>query len=157
MKATLFTIALLIALSSINAQMAVRRPTHHSSGGHHVKIRVHVHANKAAAKTKAAPKAPTAVKQLEHRFNVGMAKGQKIPAKIQVAMKKLHAKVQDTKVGDIGMYHYLLVYVTATKHGHKVHHAVVKPTKNPKMHGKIRVKLHKNKLIGKNSANKTRV
>merc|ERR1719399_627089 len=138
MKATLFTIALLIALSSINAQMAVRRPTHHSSGGHHVKIRVHVHANKAAAKTKAAPKAPTAVKQLEHKFNVGMAKGQKIPAKIQMAMKKLHAKVQNTTTGDIGIYHYLLVYVTSSGSGHKVHHAVVKRTKNSKLGGKIR-------------------
>merc|ERR1712048_163967 len=51
-----------------------------------------------------------------HRFKVGTAKGKVMPPKVWRAVHKMHqekkAGVADTKDGNIGCYHYLLVYVT---------------------------------------------
>ena len=71
----------------------------------------------ATTKTSAASKATKAkksskVKYSNKRFEVGMAKGEKIPMKVQKAIEKIGAKPNDTKKGAVGKYNYLLIHIT---------------------------------------------
>jgi len=47
-----------------------------------------------------------------HKFRIGEAKGRVMPKKIRNTLKKIkNGKITDTKIGHIGGYHYLFVYV----------------------------------------------
>jgi len=74
-------------------------------------------ANKAVKKAKKmlkklVKKVTKGKKMTARRFKLGQAKGMKIPTKVFNAMKKLHAGVKDTRKGKVGIFNYLLVYVT---------------------------------------------
>jgi hypothetical protein len=71
----------------------------------------------AVVKTAAGSKATKAkksskVKYSNKKFKVGMAKGERIPMKVQKAIERIGAKPKDTKKGAVGKYHYLLVHIT---------------------------------------------
>lgn len=78
-------------------KIARAKKTAHIAIKHHIKV----HGNK---------------KNSLHRFKVGTAKGKVMPPKVWRAVHKMHqekkAVVANTKDGNIGCYHYLLVYVT---------------------------------------------
>jgi len=47
-----------------------------------------------------------------HKFKIGEARGRVMPKKIRNTLKKIKGgKITDTKIGHIGGYHYLFVYV----------------------------------------------
>merc|ERR1712194_2498 len=64
------------------------------------------------AKKVSAPKKSNKVKYSNKKFEVGMAKGEKIPMKVQKAIERIGAKPNDTKKGAVGKYNYLLVHIT---------------------------------------------
>lgn len=47
-----------------------------------------------------------------HKFRIGEARGRVMPKKIRETLKKIKGgKITSTKIGHIGGYHYLFVYV----------------------------------------------
>jgi len=51
-------------------------------------------------------------KKTDKKFEIGQAKGKRIPKKISIALKKIKGNVNNTVLGEIENYNYLLVYVS---------------------------------------------